>query len=311
MPFVGQPRPAPRWFPPLVARAWDQGSDAIRRTLRRAKTPRRISPGGRLGLPFEDLDLHTDDGVRLSGWYVPGAEDAPDAGGLFAVLHHHYGGQKAHLLPWILFFHKRGIPCLAFDARGHGASEPSPRGRGSFVRRAADFRAAMDEARRRNSTAVVAVGQSQGGAAMVMGASGQPGLAGCILDSGPAPEMGSAAWGLAGNLLGPKGRRRPLAQLLLALRIIPGTEPFRYVLVLWSSLVRLRRKPLLWIHGDRDEVIRRRWSAWWFVALRPRSAAWDACRVPGGEHVRSLQQGGGAVEGAVDDFLARLRGVEE
>jgi len=307
MPFVGQPGPAPPWFPPFLARRWDVGSAAIRRTLRRAKTARKISPGGRLGLPFEDIELHTDDGVRLSGWFVPGASDAPDAGGLSVVLHHHYGGQKAHLLPWISLFHLRGIPCIAFDARGHGSSDPAPRGRGSFVRRSADFRAALDEAQRRDCTGVLAVGQSQGAAAMVIGAAGHPLLSGYILDCGPAPEMGSAAWGLAGNLLGRAERKQRLARLLLALRIIPGTEPIRYVLRLWFSLFRLRRNRLLWLHGDRDEVIRRSWSGLWFGALRPRGGRWTAMTVPGGEHVRSLQMGGDAVEGAVDDLLAELR----
>ncbi len=174
------------------------------------------------------------------------------------------------------------------------------------MRRSADFRAAVAEARRRGCRAVLAVGQSQGSAALVMGAADNPLIVGCILDSGPAPEMGSAAWGLAGNLLGPVRRRAPLAQLLLALRIIPGTQPVRYVLWLWFSLARLRKSPLLWIHGDQDEVIRRSWSALWFRALRPRGGAWRALRVSGGEHVRSLQMSAELVEEAVDGFLVRL-----
>lgn len=297
MPFHGDPRDLPPSIP-WLAPAWGEGSDAIRKTLKRAKTARRLTPGRRLKLPYEVLQLTTDDGVNLNAWYLP-AE-----GELAVVLHHHYGGQKATVLPWLAFFHELGLPALAFDARGHADSDAAPKGRGSFVRRAADVQAACDELRRRGHGRILGFGQSQGAASLVIGAAGRPDVVGVILDSGPAPEMGTAAWGLAGNMLGRRGKEAPGVRGLLALRIVPGTQPVRYLGALWRSLVRLRSRPLLWIHGGRDDVIERGWSAIWFRALR--APGWEAVEVPEADHVRTLQVGGESVRAAVRDFVATL-----
>ncbi len=308
MPFRGEPTEPPSWLGGPVARAWATGSDAIRKTLKRSRMPRRIDPGRRLELPFEELTLHTDDGVELAAWFVPPAAGAPDRGGLVAVLHHHYGGQKATVLPWIAFFHRLGVPCLAFDARGHASSGPSPEGRGSFVKRAADAKAACDEVRRRGATSILAFGQSQGAAALLMEVAWRADVAGVIVDCGPAPEMGTAAWGLSGNMLGAVGSRDRFTRTLLSLRIVPGTEPFRYLGALWSSLVALRGTPLLWISGGRDRVIRPSWSAVWFRTLKPPTDAWSSVHVPAADHVRTLQVGGARVEATVSDFVDRLTG---
>ncbi len=291
---------------PLVRPAWDAGSDAIRTTLKRSKTARRIDPGRRLKLPYERVEFDTADGARLVAWFVPGSPERPRPPDVAVVLHHHYGGQKATVLPWIAWLHEQGWPCLAFDARGHAESSDSPEGRGSFVARRADAQAACDELRRRCFARLVGFGQSQGAAALVMGVAGREDVLGVILDSGPAPEMGTAAWGLAGNMLGRVGRERPGWRALLAARILPGTAPLIHPAVLWASLARLRGRPLLWLHGGRDDVIPRACSAVWFHALRSRR--WSSLLVPEADHVRTLAVGGAPVESAVAEFLERVTG---
>jgi pimeloyl-ACP methyl ester carboxylesterase len=301
MPFRGPPKPAPTWFPPPLARRWNEGGDAITKTLKRMRTARRIDPSRRLRLPFEPVELRTDDGVRLAAWFVNPTAPRPD--GLMAVVHHHYGGQKATVLPWLSLLHELAVPAIAIDGRGHAESDPSPPGRGSFGKRAADARAACEFVVGRGARRLLGVGQSQGAASLAIGLAGREDLAGVVLDCGPAPEMGTAAWGLAGNVLGDAADDR-LARALLAARILPGTEPVAYPPLLWSALFRLRSVPLLWLHGDRDEVIRRSWSAAWFHTLR--GPSWQALRVPGADHVRTLQEGGTAVASAVSDFVRAL-----
>ncbi|MCO4769702.1 MAG: alpha/beta hydrolase [Deltaproteobacteria bacterium] len=311
MPDRGTPSRAPKWVPQRPREAWDLGSDGIAKHVRRGKTARRIDPSRRLKMDYEAFDLFAEDGVRLDAWWVhpdPVAEaDRPDDG-LVVVMHHHYGGQKATLLSWIHFFHRLGIPSISFDARGHAASDSSPPGRGSFMKRRQDARAAIAEARRRGARRLLGFGQSQGAAvlAMALGHDWPDELVGVVLDSGPAPDMSTAAWGLSGNLLG-RNKGDTLARLLLAARILPGTEPHKYPPNLWWALLKLTRVPLLWIHGDKDDVITLDWSRTWFRSLRPLSfGRWCSLEVAGAEHVRTLQVAPGQVEEAVGNFVAGL-----
>lgn len=271
---------------------------------------RKITPERRLKIPFEAFDLHTSDGVRLAAWFIPAKEEHQGSGGLTVVLHHHYGGQRATLMPWIAFFHELGLPTLCFDARGHADSDSAPPGKGSFVRRSEDVRAACDEARRRGATQLVGFGQSQGAAALVISMSGRDDVAAVIVESGPAPDMLTAAWGLAGNMLGAVDSRNIGVRTLLAARILPGTHPALYLWRLWTSLARLRSIPLLWLHGGGDSVIDPRWSGWWYRALRSKTTAWSDVQVAGAEHVRTLQEGGDAVRPAVSDLVAKVRGSQ-
>ncbi len=301
MPFKGTPIYASERVPERVRTAWNLGSEGITKNLKRAKTARRLNPFRRLKMQYEDLVLQTDDGISLNAWFV--TPEAPRDDGLVVLMHHHYLGQKASMIPWIHLFWRLGIPSLSFDARGHAASDPSPDGRGSFAKRAADVRAGWDELERRGATRILGYGQSQGAATLVMGVGGKRPLVGLILDSGPAPEMGTAAWGLAGNMLG-IGRRNRLARTILAARIIPGTEPLRYMPNLWGALYRARHTPLLWLHGDQDDVIKPAWSRRWYDRLE--TDAWSELSVPGADHVRTLQTDEEAVTAAVERLLERL-----
>jgi len=285
---------------------WNRGSEAIAKTLKRSKTARRITPERRLKIDFEAFDLDTSDGVRLSAWFVPGAAGVRPDDGLMVILHHHYGGQKATLMPWLEFFHRLGVPSICFDARGHAESDSAPPGRGSFVKRSEDVVAACNEARRRGATWLLGFGQSQGAAALVIAVAAREDVVGVIVDSGPAPDMSTAAWGLAGNMLGAVDSRHVCTRALLSARIIPGTHPARYLWSLWSSLRRLRDRPLLWLHGGEDRVIDARWAGWWFRHTRPRGDRWSSVFVPEADHVRSLQEGGEAVRSAVQTFIEEL-----
>lgn len=307
MPFRGDPREPPALLPPPLRRRWIAGSAAISRTLRRSRTARRIDPGRRWKLPFVPFVATTDDGVRLACWYVEPPAEGRIAGGLVAVLHHHYGGQRATLLPWIDLFFRLGIPTVSFDARGHAASDASPLGRGSFPKRAADVRAAVRAARGFGAERILGFGQSQGAAVMAMGLAGERGVAGLIFDCGPAPDMMSAAWGLAGNLL-EDGGADAATRALLAIRILPGTEPPAYAARLWTALFRLRDTPLLSLHGSEDAVIPERWSDLWFRTIRKANGPWSRVIIPDADHVRTLALAPDRVESAVRTFVDGLRG---
>lgn len=81
--------------------------------------PRRLEPPtGELlrenGIPFQEIELQTSDGLRLAAWYTP-----PQNGALI-LLAHGYGDRRSE--DFYALFAKHGYGVLAWDFRGHGAS---------------------------------------------------------------------------------------------------------------------------------------------------------------------------------------------
>jgi alpha-beta hydrolase superfamily lysophospholipase len=284
--------------------AWHRAAgEALARFDRRRLKPLAVTPEF-YDLPYHGVRLHADDGVELNGWYVP-APAPPAPPGLGAVMHHHYGGQKAALLPWIELLHRLGVACLAFDARGHAGSPCAP-GKESYRQRFADVRAAHAELRRRGHDRVLGYGQSQGAAVLVGGLAHVPDLAAVILDSGPAALAVPPIWGMARSLV-PESCPTPHRTAgAITVELVRRLRPTDYGLHLWPGLLALRDRPLLWLHGSADRVIPRQWAALWFRLLQPRAQRWQALTVADAEHVQCLQQGGAEVEQCVQRFVAQL-----
>ncbi len=81
-----------------------------------------------LDLEFEDVVFESDDGLRLSGWYIP-SENAQ-----FTVLFcHGNGGNMMHRLDSINIFYNLGLNCFIFDYRGYGVSEGKPSEGGTYL----------------------------------------------------------------------------------------------------------------------------------------------------------------------------------
>lgn len=79
--------------------------------------PRIIPPGNTLrkfNIPYQSLDLITEDGIRLSAWYTPPRK------GAVILLAHGYGDNRPEWVHEVLA--KKGYGVLAWDARAHGES---------------------------------------------------------------------------------------------------------------------------------------------------------------------------------------------
>ncbi|WP_019627232.1 alpha/beta hydrolase [Thioalkalivibrio sp. ALJT] len=88
----------------------------------------------RIGLAYEDVELTTQDGVRLHGWFLPGPqEDAP-----VMLFLHGNAGNIGHRLHSLQQFHAMGLAVLIIDYRGYGRSAGRPDEAGTY----ADARAA-------------------------------------------------------------------------------------------------------------------------------------------------------------------------
>ncbi len=167
----------------LAAAIWlGQGRLVYQPTRTLASTPADV------GLPCEELWLHTADGVRIHGWLVPGPsrQDGP-----FVLFCHGNAGNIGHRLQTLLLFHKMGLSTCIFDYRGYGLSQGSPDEEGT----SADARAAwayLTDTRAIQPERIVLWGRSLGGAvAARLARETRPGA--LIVESGftSVPDLGA------------------------------------------------------------------------------------------------------------------------
>jgi len=74
-----------------------------------------------IGLQYENIELRTEDGVRLHGWHIPAAQ----ARGTVLFFHGN-AGNISHRLDSIRIFHGLKLSVFIFDYRGYGQSEGKP-----------------------------------------------------------------------------------------------------------------------------------------------------------------------------------------
>jgi uncharacterized protein len=112
----------------------------------------------RLGLPFEDLSIPTEDGETLHAWWIP-AKDARGA----VVLFHGNAGNISHRIDYAAMFDRLGFSTLLVEYRGYGRSTGSPSEQGMYRDAAASWRWLTQTKGIRGSD-VVLFGESLGGA---------------------------------------------------------------------------------------------------------------------------------------------------
>jgi uncharacterized protein len=90
----------------------------VLRMTRPSRRPPGATPAA-VGLAYEDVEIRSTDGVRLSGWWVP-SEGSRRA----AVLVHGWGGDKSdeHILATAPIYRGEGYNVLAIDLRAQGES---------------------------------------------------------------------------------------------------------------------------------------------------------------------------------------------
>lgn len=111
-----------------------------------------------IGLEYERVELTTDDGVSLEGWFLP--TERPRATLLFF---HGNAGNISHRLDSLDLFHRLGLAVFIIDYRGYGNSEGEPTEAGIYL----DAEAAwgyLTEIREIPADEILLFGRSLGGA---------------------------------------------------------------------------------------------------------------------------------------------------
>jgi len=184
-----------------------------------------LSPAA-LGIDAREVFLRTEDGVRLHAFYLPGSPSRDRA----ILFLHGNAGNASHRLPNAAELAHLGADVLLLDYRGYGRSEGHPTEVGVFADARAGLAHLVGE-RGLPEERVVLFGRSLGGAVAVDLAQDRR-LAGVILES-TFPSIAS----VASRSLG------PLAGLAVGSRFASDRKISRV------------HSPLLFFHGDRDEIV--------------------------------------------------------
>ncbi len=181
----------------------------------------------RAGLDFEDLEIETEDGERLHGWWVPASAEPVHA---HVLLCHGNAGNVGDRVLHAALLSAAGLDVLLFDYRGYGRSTGRPSEDGTH-RDAHAARAALLSRPDVDPARVVHLGESLGGAVALELALQHP-PAGLVLMSTFTSVRDMAR------------RHYPV--------VPPPLVPDAY-----PSLRRVPRlrAPLLVLHGDRDEIV--------------------------------------------------------
>lgn len=144
------------------------------------RSPVSFTPA-ELGMAYEDVTLTTEDGVNLSGWYIPSQNGAA----IVAV--HGLAGNRTQVLGHAQALAEAGYGVLLFDLRAHGES-----GGQRFGAAYLDVRAAVEYLLNRPEVMpeqIGALGLSAGAHAILNAAAGDPRLKALWLDGAGANRV--------------------------------------------------------------------------------------------------------------------------
>lgn len=219
----------------------------------RAGYPRRHPPAWTpeaVGLPFEDVEVPTTDGLRLPAWFIPaGPEVAPGV-----VLVHGWESARDRTLPYARVLHAAGFHVLTLDVRGHGANGPEtlPISAGEF---AADARAGVAALLARPEIARVGLlGHSMGAAGALIAAASNRDVGAVVAIAAPGDpyRLTRQTFRLA-RLPIPDPLAWPLAWLTTRVYMRPRGHAIDAVSA--TRAVREIAAPVLLVHGTDDRVV--------------------------------------------------------
>jgi pimeloyl-ACP methyl ester carboxylesterase len=283
------------WLPWFLAGQVTRGRFAFNDRENAGLTPASFN------VPYEDVQFTSPDGVVLKGWWAP----APSARGT-VVLVHGLNRSRIEMVRKVPFLNQLGWNALLFDLRRHGESGGEARSLGYHERH--DVHAAARWARTRSPAPVVVWGISSGGAAAMMAAAEDRGVAAVVCDSTFRSLRDTARHHL-----------QLFRTMRWYLRLVPSW-PLSEEVVFWvgrrggfdpdaldvrAAAAHLDGRPALFVCNTGDRRMPPE------IAFELKQAAGPRARVlvvPGKSHGGAWREGRPAYEHAVQDLLGEVAG---
>jgi fermentation-respiration switch protein FrsA (DUF1100 family) len=111
-----------------------------------------------IGLDYEDVNIATDDGVNIHGWFIPARDSS-----VVLLFSHGNGGNISHRLEKLQLLHELNLDILIYDYRGYGMSKGNPSESGLYLDADAMYAYLLKE-KGYGPEQIIAYGESLGGA---------------------------------------------------------------------------------------------------------------------------------------------------
>ncbi len=204
---------------------------------------RRLTPAD-FELAYEELEVRTDDRLRLLTWLLPGTRDA------VVVVSGGYRGRISDVLGIGAALRRAGFSVVAYGWRGTPGSDAAPHTLGANERR--DLMAVLDAVRARLGPLPIGLlGYSMGGAVSISVGAGDPGVRAVCSDSAFADPVGLLEERIRHRLHLPAAVLADPVMNLMARRTGVRLGDFRPI----AAVARLAPRPLLLVHGDADASV--------------------------------------------------------
>ena len=112
-----------------------------------------------IGLDYESVQFETEDGLTLTGWFIPAATDNQPT----LLFFHGNAGNMGHRLDSLAIFHRLNLNVFLVDYRGYGQSEGQPTEAGTYLDAEAAWAYLVNQ-RRVAPERIIIFGRSLGGA---------------------------------------------------------------------------------------------------------------------------------------------------
>ena len=219
---------------------------------------------------YEEIELRTADGLRLSGWWLPNPPSRRVVVGLAG-----HRSPKSDLLGIGSGLWRAGNNVLLFDWRSRGASEVAQHSLAYYELR--DAEAAVAYAVERVPRAGLGLmGYSMGASVAILLAAREPRVAAVVADS-PFTGIADVIAHGAARLRLPARLVVPAADMLNGWRYGYRFDAVRPI----EAVAAISPRPLLLVHGDADSLIPVSHAHALFEAAREPKQLWI---VPGAEH---------------------------
>lgn len=201
-------------------------------------------PGG-YGLKSEKVFFQSEDGISLSGWFIPALHESQ----VSLILCHGWGANKSDILPSTLFLRRAGFNLFYFDFRNHGESDGNFSSLTAFEIR--DLKAALQTLRKsfpKKSRRIGLYGISMGASVALTFTAQTPEICAVCADSPFASyeetvaRFGKVFYGV------PKYPLIPITLFFTRWRLGLNPEPFSPI----EHVSKISPRPMFLICGDRD-----------------------------------------------------------